>query len=94
MTLAPNMYLLRFNNKVSNDYIFHIIIDDKFQLDLLKQIASSTLSAINKDNLRSINILLPQSLQEQQKIAEILSTVDEAIEKTDALIEKYKKIKT
>lgn len=34
------------------------------------------------------------SLQEQEKIAEILSTIDETIEKTDNLIEKYKKIKT
>jgi len=32
-------------------------------------------------------------LPEQQKIAEILETVDNAIEKTDAIIEKYKRIK-
>ena len=39
-----------------------------------------------------INILIPP-LPEQRKIAEILETVDNAIEKTDAIIEKYKRIK-
>ncbi len=33
------------------------------------------------------------SLPEQQKISEILETIDNAIEKTDKLIEKYKRIK-
>ncbi|MDM7202737.1 MAG: restriction endonuclease subunit S [Thermodesulfobacteriaceae bacterium] len=37
-------------------------------------------------------ILLPP-LPEQRKIAEILETVDNAIEKTDKIIEKYKRIK-
>jgi len=39
-----------------------------------------------------ISILYPP-LPEQQKIAAILETVDETIEKTDAIIEKYKRIK-
>ncbi|CUU01085.1 type I restriction enzyme, S subunit [Candidatus Kryptobacter tengchongensis] len=39
-----------------------------------------------------IDIPLPP-LPEQQKIAEILETVDNAIEKTDKIIEKYKRIK-
>lgn len=46
------------------------------------------------EDIKNAKVLLPKSLQEQEKIAEILSTVDEAIEKTDSLIEKYKKIKT
>ncbi|MCU0324722.1 MAG: restriction endonuclease subunit S [Spirosomaceae bacterium] len=36
----------------------------------------------------------PKSLKEQAKIAEILTEIDEAISKTEALIEKYKSIKT
>ena len=39
-----------------------------------------------------INILLPP-LPEQRKIAEILETADKAIGKTDAIIEKYRRIK-
>ena len=40
----------------------------------------------------SEEIFLPP-LPEQRKIAEILETIDNAIEKTDAIIEKYKRIK-
>ncbi|MDD3401715.1 MAG: restriction endonuclease subunit S [Eubacteriales bacterium] len=39
-------------------------------------------------------IVVPCDVNEQKKIAEILTTVDTAIEKTRALIEKYKNIKT
>ncbi|MBE8540161.1 restriction endonuclease subunit S [Geoglobus acetivorans] len=53
----------------------------------------STFEAISKDDLRNLLLLVPTSLQEQRKIAEILSTVDSAIEKTDRIIEKYKRIK-
>jgi type I restriction enzyme S subunit len=36
---------------------------------------------------------LPEKEFEQRKIAEILETIDNAIEKTDKIIEKYKRIK-
>jgi len=39
-------------------------------------------------------VLLPKSLTEQKKIAEILSKVDTAIEQTQSLITKYQRIKT
>lgn len=45
-----------------------------------------------KDFLDNEKIPLPH-LPEQRKIAEILETIDNAIEKTDAIIEKYKRIK-
>ena len=38
-------------------------------------------------------MLIPSSLSEQRKIAEILETVDNAIERTDTIIEKYKRVK-
>jgi type I restriction enzyme S subunit len=41
---------------------------------------------------RILNLILPP-LPEQRKIAEILETVDNAIEKTEKIIEKYKRIK-
>jgi len=47
---------------------------------------------LNQRLLKSVEIPLPP-LPEQQKIAEILETVDNVIEKTDAIIEKYKRIK-
>lgn len=49
---------------------------------------------LNKAKLEKIKFNYPESLVEQSKIAEILSTVDKAIEQTEALIAKQQRIKT
>lgn len=48
---------------------------------------------LNKSKLKIIELELPCEVLEQSKIAEILFTVDEAIDKTEALIQKYQRIK-
>ncbi|MGI3003055.1 restriction endonuclease subunit S [Shewanella algae] len=53
----------------------------------------STVKGIKLDDIRTLPIDLP-SLPEQQKIAKILTSVDEVIEKTQAQIDKLKDLKT
>lgn len=52
----------------------------------------TTVKSLRLPILQNMEVSLPP-LPEQQKIAEILETVDNAIEKTDKIIEKYKRIK-
>jgi type I restriction enzyme S subunit len=78
--------------KSKNDYV-----NVKFFSFLLSTIAKDYVSYIGNPKLMnnvfgSIIIKFPP-LPEQRKIAEILETVDNAIEKTDAIIEKYRRIK-
>jgi type I restriction enzyme S subunit len=54
----------------------------------------TTFAEISKTALSTIELSFPTSLPEQTKIAEILSTVDRAIEQTEALIAKQQRIKT
>lgn len=54
----------------------------------------STFEAINSSELSVWPVYLPESKPEQTKIAEILSTVDRAIEQTEALIAKQQRLKT
>jgi type I restriction enzyme S subunit len=54
--------------------------------------AGSTFKAIRKNELDQLEIRLPPA-PEQKKIAEILSTVDQAIEKVGEAIEKTQKLK-
>jgi type I restriction enzyme S subunit len=54
--------------------------------------AGSTFKAIRKNDLDQLEILLPP-LAEQRRIAGILTTVDQAIEKVDEAIEKTQKLK-
>lgn len=53
----------------------------------------SGLKHLQKSDFKKFKILFPENPKEQQKIAEVLTTIDEAIEKTDAIIEKNKRIK-
>ena len=54
----------------------------------------TTFSEISKSSIAKIEMALPIDKAEQAKIAEVLSTVDRAIEKTEALIAKQHRIKT
>ncbi|MEZ2720176.1 restriction endonuclease subunit S [Paenalcaligenes hominis] len=93
MTLAPNMYLVKFSDKMHKDFAFQVITSDQFQESLLESCANTTLKAINKSSFRNIEVAVPP-LPEQQKIAAILSSVDDVIEKTRAQIDKLKNLKT
>lgn len=94
MTLGPNAYLVRFDkDKIDQEYAYQFLISDFFKTELYRKIGSTTLQAINKDNFRSIELFVPNDINNQQCIAKILSTCDAVIEKTQAAIAKYKAIK-
>lgn len=61
--------------------------------DLTKYNEASGVPSLNRDTLYSIPFITPP-LPEQQKIAAILTSVDEVIEKTQAQINKLKDLKT
>ena len=78
-------------NEFSNyRYLYYAI--QQFQDFLLKSAQGSTFEAINSNDLKSLKIPIP-SLGEQEKIAEILSVVDEQIENTEKLIQKNQELK-
>jgi type I restriction enzyme, S subunit len=65
-----------------------------FSVNRLKAMGEgTTFSEISKTALATIELVFPESKLEQSKIAEILSTVDLAIEQTEALIAKQQRIK-
>jgi len=61
--------------------------------NILKHINGGTRAKLNQSDMREIEYLTPP-LPEQQKIATILSSVDDVIEKTRAQIDKLKDLKT
>jgi type I restriction enzyme, S subunit len=66
-----------------------------FNIDKVKNLGEGTTFAeISKTALSTVELDFPTSLPEQTKIAEILSTVDRAIEQTAAFIAKQQRIKT
>lgn len=55
--------------------------------------AGSTFLEIGKRDTERVPILHPASVEEQQRIAAVLTSIDNAIEATEALIEKHQQIK-
>jgi len=77
---------------IDQSYLEHYLIFEEQSFQNASQ--GSTFEAINSGELNGWPINYPTSKPEQTKIAEILSTVDRAIEQTEALIAKQQRIKT
>ena len=80
------------NKELSSHYLYYKLQTLRDFLNANAQ--GSTIREVRATFLRTIPILFPTSKPEQTKIAEILSTVDRAIEQTEALIAKQQRIKT
>lgn len=89
-----NQRVWRFKSyNIDNLYLYYLTSSSSFQNKLARFFVGWAQANISPSQIESISVLVPQNLKEQEKIAEILTTIDEDIDKTDKLIEKYKKIK-
>ena len=84
--IAPN------KEKVLSEYLLHFFLSDSYKSWLELNSSMTTIKTIQSPLLKSMYLSLPP-LPEQRRIATILSTLDETVEHTEALIEKYKNIK-
>jgi len=76
---------------IDQTFLNYLISANIYKLESQSQ--GSTFAAINSGDLSNLSLEIPETYETQRKIANILSTVDEAIEKTDSAIEKYQAIK-
>jgi type I restriction enzyme S subunit len=77
---------------ISQDYLEYYLAFSERDFSLASQ--GSTFEAINSKELTNWSINFPVDEQEQTQIITILSTIDKAIEKTEAIIAKQQRIKT
>ncbi|PWK28222.1 type I restriction enzyme S subunit [Arcicella aurantiaca] len=82
-------HVLRAKHGYDTDFLVYLL-ENRDYTDI---VSGSAQPKINQNNLMKLVFNVPESLQKQQKIAKILSTCDEVIEKTEAAIAKYKAIK-
>lgn len=69
-----------------NSYLYHCFKSDIYQNHINKNLGA-TINSINGSDLKQFSFPLPP-LPEQQKIAEVLSTWDKAIQETSTIIKK------
>ncbi len=72
---------------VDRAFLYHSLFGDKIVAQLNRLLVGSNYPAINSSDVEDLVIALPEKIEEQRKIADILTTWDEALEKLDALIE-------
>lgn len=82
-----------YSDKVLAEYLEQIFLSEDFNVQKDNLSEGSTQQAINNSKLKDIYVDIPLNLNEQKKIAEILTKVDEAIENTEQLIQKYEQVK-
>ena len=68
-------------------YLMHLL-----RVNLIRIAVGTTVLSLRLPHFQNLEFPLPP-IPEQRKIAQILETVDNAIEKTEKIIEKYKRIK-
>lgn len=90
--IARQAAYIKLDEKNDNKYLMYYLLSEIGKFFLFQKSTGSAQQVINLVELKEVNIILPL-LAQQQKIAKILSTVDNLIEKTQTLIEKYTAIK-
>ncbi|MFZ8861236.1 MAG: restriction endonuclease subunit S [Thermocrinis sp.] len=87
--VSPAFSVLEADN---SKFLFYSLSRQQFFNYLGALETGTTYPSVNDKDVMNYELPLPP-LPEQRKIAEILETVDNAIEKTEKIIEKYKRIK-
>lgn len=80
-----NFFKIKYLNKVNKNYLVYFLKMPRTQNIILGYAGASTIPDLNHGDFYRIKITLPP-LKEQEKIAEILTTWDEAITKQEELI--------
>lgn len=76
----------------TNDFLYYLLQGEYVQKIILEYAIGSTIKHAGK-SINFMEVSIPESKQEQQKIAKILSAVDEDIEKTDEIIKETERLK-
>lgn len=85
--------VLRAKQNVDPRFVLYSILSEPVTRQIESLIVGSNYPAINSTAVSQLKVLTPTAT-EQTKIADVLATVDQAIEQTEALIAKQQRIKT
>lgn len=83
---------LKHNHNVTKDFLYYKLCEERIRKDIRSYGRGTTVKMLNLTEILEIQIELPP-LKEQQKIAEILTSVDEVIENTQSQIDKLEDLK-
>ncbi|MEM3908039.1 MAG: restriction endonuclease subunit S, partial [Nitrososphaerota archaeon] len=91
VAVNEHVFIIRSKTKLANDFLFYFLFSKFGQIQIRTRF-HGLIGGIIREDLDTILMPLPPLL-EQRKIAEVLSTVDEAIRRTDEVIAKTERLK-
>ena len=92
--INEHLFLIRGKEEVIiQDYIYYFLLSPKAQQIIKTKISGSAQPGLNTKFIENFPITFPLDKSIQTRIAEILSTADKAIENSEKLIAKYKRMK-
>lgn len=87
-TINPSMVLLK-NITCNSKFLYYILIGDRIQNEVKKSKGLGAIPMLSQKQIREFSFLIPHNLEEQQKVASALSSIDDLIkaqiEKVEAL---------
>ena len=92
LVCSTGFAVLRNKDNLCSKFLYQYALSDIFTSQLVNKTVGSNYPAVNTSDIKGTYIIVPP-LKEQEKIAEILSTVDSQIDDTEKLIEKSKELK-
>ena len=84
---------LHINGQIETPFLYYLLCTDRYRRSMRKYARGTTVQMLDMAGIKRIPVSYPKSRNVQQQIIAILTTIDTAIEQTEALIEKYQHIK-
>ncbi len=94
LVCSTGFAVLRCKNEQTSEYLNQYILSDLIYRQIDELVVGSNYPAINNDDVHNLEVTIPVDLTEQRKIATILRTWDEAIEKLEKALELKRKVRT
>lgn len=92
--INEHLFLLRAKaNELTQEFMYYFMLSNKGQRMIKQCITGSAQPGLNTNFVQKFFISYPVDLLEQRKIADILTSVDHAIEKTEAIIQQTEVVK-
>ena len=84
---------LSVSSKLDTGYLYYLLCSDEYRRAMKKYARGTTVLMLDMQGIKRIPIRYSVSLEAQKNTTRVLASIDTAIEKTEALIEKYQHIK-
>lgn len=85
--------VLSTKSKVDSKLIYQSLFTESFERQFYQLLVGSSYPAINNSDVEKLFLAIPNDIEERKSIVEVLSTWDEAISKTEKLINVKKRYK-